>query len=81
MCDSTTVVIPYAEAAFFGVFVAIILRYCHGKHHVFVVTNEHLGVLHMHDYAQKLYSVLMPINDISENIQCVLRLKIYLSKA
>ena len=65
MGDFTTVSIPSAQIREDG----WMLNYSH--HHVFMVSENHRGILHLHDLLKQLNPVRIPVDNVSENIQPV----------
>ena len=73
--DVPAVSIPQSKGV--GILWIIFVKPVQGvQHHIFVIAQEHLNIGQIHQQAQYPDSVRVAINDISEDIERVLRLKI-----
>lgn len=79
MGDSTTILIPMSSLlpisiySFIGSISAMSNRL---KHHILMVAHQHLCIGHLHDLPQNFDSIGIPVDNISEDIQCIIRLEI-----
>lgn len=48
------------------------------QHHMFVVAEEHFHIRHLHDLTQDLNAMWVTIYHIAEDVESILRLKVYL---
>ena len=79
MGDSTTVLIPMSSLFPIGIysFISSIPAMSYRlKHHILMVAHQHSGIGHLHDLPQNFDSIGIPVDNISEDIQCIIRLEI-----